>query len=92
MRPVIASALDKTFSEAEAIKRDPVRRAEKDKVIKAMTPVVGILLDEILRRLNHLRHSGATLDKVVVLGGGFQLSGFASYFESLLQKKWKNGT
>jgi Tfp pilus assembly PilM family ATPase len=88
----IASAFGEPFSQAEAIKRNPLKLAKKGQVIKAMTPVVGILVDDILRRLNHLRHSGAILDKVVVLGGGFQLNGFAGYFKSLLQKEWNNGS
>ncbi|MCL2305781.1 MAG: cell division FtsA domain-containing protein [Planctomycetaceae bacterium] len=88
----IAKALGEPFHIAEAIKRNPTKRTEdKAKVVEALKPIAGRLVDEILLRLQHLRKSGAMLDKVVVLGGGFQLNGFAAYFKNLLNTSWKNG-
>jgi len=89
----IANALGESFHFAEAIKRKPTQRAgDTAKVVEALKPVAKRLVDEILLRLQHLRKSGATLDKVVVLGGGFQLNGFATYFKNLLNSAWKNGS
>ena len=87
----IAKALGKSFTDAEAIKRNPTKRAEdKAKVVEALKPVAKRLVEDILLRLQHIRRSGATLDKVVVLGGGFQLNGFAAYFKNLLLASWKS--
>ena len=88
----IAKALGEPFHVAEAIKRNPTKRTEdRAKVVEALKPVAKQLVDEILLRLQHFRKSGATLDKVVALGGGFQLNGFAAYFKNLLNANWKNG-
>jgi len=89
----IVQALGETFPRAEAIKRNPTKRTEDTaKVVESLKPVAKRLVDEILLRLQHFRKSGATLDKVVVLGGGFQLKGFATYFKNLLNITWKNGS
>jgi len=88
----IAETLGEPFSRAEAIKRNPTKRTEDTtKVVEALKPVAKRLVEEILLRLQHFRKSGATLDKVIALGGGFQLKGFAAYFKSLLNAHWKNG-
>ena len=87
----IAKSLGETFQFAEAIKRNPTQRAEDtSKVVEALKPVARSLVDAILLRLEHFRQSGTPLDKIVVLGGGFQLKGFAAYFKNLLQATWKS--
>jgi Tfp pilus assembly PilM family ATPase len=86
----IAKTTGEPFHTAEAIKRNPTKRAEDiPKVVEALKPVAIRLVDEIALRLQSVRLSGVPLDHVVVLGGGFQLKGFANYFKSLLHAKWK---
>ena len=74
---------------AEAIKRDFQRAEDMTKLADSLKPVARRLIDEIFLRLEHFRKSGGTFDKVVVMGGGFQLKGFAAYFRSLLEVLWK---
>ncbi|MDR1384485.1 MAG: cell division FtsA domain-containing protein [Planctomycetaceae bacterium] len=86
----IVKTTGETFHMAEAIKRNPTKRtSDLSKIVNAVKPVALRLVNEILLRLQPVRQSGIPLDRVVVLGGGFQLNGFANHFKSLLNAKWE---
>ena len=87
----IANGLGCSPVQAEAIKRDFSRADDLPKLAETLKPVGRKFVDEIILRLKHFRKSGGTFDKVIVLGGGFQLKGFAGYFKSLLEALWKEG-
>ena len=88
----IATALEIPLPRAEGYKRDPLASGHGQEIVEALKPLVKKLANEITLRLEHFRKGGGKLDKVIVLGGGFQLRGFAAYFRSVLEVLWKQKT
>ena len=88
----IATALNIPLPRAEGYKRDPLASGHGQEIVDALKPLVKKLANEITLRLERFRKNGGKLDKVIVLGGGFQLRGFAAYFRSVLEALWKQKT
>ena len=85
----IATSLQIPWPRAEGYKRDPLASGHGQEIVESLKPLVKKLANEITLRLERFRKGGGKLDKVIVLGGGFQLRGFAAYFRSVLEMLWK---
>ena len=86
---VIATALKIPFARAEGYKRDPLGSGYGQEIVDALKPAVKKLVQEITVRFERFRKNGGKLDKVIVMGSGFQLRGFAAYFRAVLETLWK---
>jgi len=85
----IATALKIPLARAEGYKRDPVASGHGQEILDALKPLVKKLVQEITVRLELFRKNGGKLDKVIVMGSGFQMRGFAGYFRAVLEALWK---
>jgi cell division ATPase FtsA len=88
----IAKALDISHERAEGFKRNPLASGHGTEIVEALKPVAKQLVNEVMLRLERFRKNGGNLDKVIVLGSGFQLQGFADYFRKVLEASWKTAT
>jgi Tfp pilus assembly PilM family ATPase len=88
----IAKTLDIPFERAEGFKRNPLASGHGTEVVEALKPVVRQLVSEVMIRLERFRKNGGNLDKIIVMGSGFQLQGFADYFHKVLETLWKKVT
>ena len=85
----IATVLNIPLVRAEGFKRNPLQSGHDKEIVEALKPVVRRLVQEITLRMERFRKSGGKLDKVVVMGSGFQLQGFEAYFRNVLKNLWK---
>ncbi|GHT27453.1 hypothetical protein FACS18942_06800 [Planctomycetales bacterium] len=88
----IAKSLDISHERAEGFKRNPLASGYGMEIVEALKPVVRQLVNEVMLRLERFRKNGGNLDKVIVMGSGFQLQGFADYFRKVLEASWKTAT
>lgn len=95
----IASTLGISFSEAQKLKEKEVSvilgrapsNEREEKVSRAIQPVLEELLDEIRRSIGYYRSQlrGATIENLVLTGGGIQLKNIDNFIEENLRIKVK---